>query len=220
MYSAVIVAAGIATRMEGADDKVLLELAGKPVISHAVERFREDSHCAEIILVANRDNKERLQGMFKDSVVVLGGSARQESVFNGVEAAASDYVFIHDGARPYFTHRLLNDLYRAVLKHQAATPGVSVNDTLRYAEKGFIADTVSRKSLFHIQTPQAFYRPLLLRTMDRAKEDDRIFTCEAGLLKHYGIDTAIVDGVRENIKLTRREDMFLLELILDAENRS
>lgn len=213
MYTAIVVAGGAGNRTGFPHNKVLHEIHGKPLVAYALETFKADADCDEIILVAHRDELDTMASVFAELVddVVPGGLTRQDSVMSGLERARSEMVLIHDGARPFVPP--LAPLKKAALEEGAATFAMPVVETIKRIDGDTVIDDVDRRDLVLIQTPQAFSRSLLVDAY--AHVADRVYTCEAGLVTsvlHHPVK--VVQGDRRNVKLTTPEDVALLERIL------
>ncbi len=213
MYTAIVVAGGVGNRAGFPHNKVLHEIHGKPLVAYALEAFNADSDCAEVVLVAHRDDLGVMALRFSDLVddVVPGGVTRQDSVMSGLERARSDMVIVHDGARPFVP--VLEPLKQAALTHGAATFAIPVNETVKRVVEDVVIDDVDRTNLMLVQTPQAFMRTLLVEAYERVA--DRVFTCEAGLVTsvlHHPVK--VVLGDRRNVKLTTPDDVVLLACVL------
>ncbi len=219
MYSAVVLAAGDGRRIGLSENKVFKHIAGMSVLNHALSRFEADAACAEIILVGRRRDFSRLRHEYTADQIVAGGRTRQGSVTRALESVNQQYVFVHDGARPFFTEETLERLQEAMENHLAATPAIPSTDTLRYVENGQLEEDVVRNSLMRLQTPQAFEVETLRRAHALAEERGIEASCDAGLVREVLQEVvAVVEGDRFNEKLTRPEDVPLLEMILDDED--
>ncbi|MFH5881385.1 2-C-methyl-D-erythritol 4-phosphate cytidylyltransferase [Liberiplasma polymorphum] len=214
MYSAIIVAAGKGERTGLTTNKVLACINGKPIIRYAVEQFKQDPDCRQIIVVYRKEDKEdlikHLNGLVDN--FILGGTVRQESVYNGLLAAHEAYVMIHDGARPYLTKTMLFNLKKAMKKYDAATLALPVVDTIKKTHLNVIVNSVERDNLVAIQTPQAFKKDLII---DAYKKSTKTYTCDASLIQDVlNVSVYTVTGDRKNIKFTTSDDLELLEMIL------
>src|SRR5256712_848555 len=167
---AIIVAAGSGTRMAGAD-KLFTEVAGQPLLAHAIAPFQECASIERIVLVMaplnlkrGRDLVERY-GFTKATALVKGGERRQDSVRLGLEALGGcDYVAVHDGARPLVTPELIARGLEAARETGAAAPALPIADTVKEAgPNGIVLRTLDRSRLWAVQTPQVFRYELLLR---------------------------------------------------------
>lgn len=199
-HVAIILAGGSGKRMQTATKKQYLELAGKPLIAHAIETM-EKSFMDEIILVAapgetSYCEKEIVHkhGFSKVVKIVEGGTERYDSVLNGLKAVKSNeklqdnekardnktapacetYVYIHDGARPFVDLSLLERLRDSVVKTKACIAGVPVKDTIKKTdENGMVADTPDRKMLWSVQTPQCFEYSIIMEAFHKMYAADK-----------------------------------------------
>mgnify|MGYP002863600554 CR=1 FL=1 len=177
--AAVIVAAGFGTRMEGTD-KIMTELAGKPVVVHTISAFESARFIDEIVVVARRSQVQTIKLLVakyqfqKVKTVVPGGASRVESVWNGLQAVSRkmEYVAVQDGARPMVTAQLINKTVLRARRVQAAAPGVPVKDTIKQVDdQGMVVATPPRDALRAVQTPQVFQKDLLRAAWKRARKD-------------------------------------------------
>jgi len=222
MYDAVIVAGGKSVRAGLDYNKVLYEIKGQMIIDYAVHLFLEDERCTKIIIVAAEEDYALLEAHFKASkfVVVLGGNNRQESVYNGLKKVQSDYVLIHDGARAFLTLKMIDDVLNALRYFKSVSCGIEVVDTLKRVEEGLSVEDVNRDSLYHIQTPQGFLSDTIKTAHQQLRQPPHTLTCDASIVENtLKIPTKIVHGDRRNIKFTTKQDAYLLELILDDQDR-
>jgi len=212
--SGIILAAGRGERFGG--PKVLAELGGVPVLLHSVRAFLSSQVVQELIVVAQPTMEPQVVALLEaldfPVRVVPGGKRRRDSALAGVEEAKSEYVLIHDAARPLVPPELIRRVLRAAEEHGAAVPVIPVVDTLRYVENGFLSGkSVSRTGLFAMQTPQAFRRDLLLSALREADEE---LPDDAEALLRRGIPVAAVPGDPKNLKITYPEDLLLLARLL------
>ncbi len=213
----VVVAAGKGTRFAG--DKIFYEVFGRPLIFYTLANLFRAHRFRKKILVLNESGIERaekeLVPNFPDLEIVKGGAERTHSVLNGVKRAESDYVLIHDGARPFVPQKVVKNVIRALVGWPAVTPAEPVRDTLKNFEGDFVFKSVPRSELKSIQTPQGFERELILETLEIAAEEGVVYTDETTLVEELkGIKTKFVAGSPLNFKVTFREDMELVERIL------
>jgi 2-C-methyl-D-erythritol 4-phosphate cytidylyltransferase len=151
-----------------------------------------------------------------DVRVVLGGDERQRSVRNGLEVVDTPKVVVHDAARPFATPALVRDVVGALRGAHGAAPAVPVADTLKEVRDGRVIRTVERSSLWAVQTPQAFQTDALKTVHDKARVDGFVATDDAQLIERYGGVMRIVEGARDNIKLTYAEDWRVAEAMVAA----
>ena len=214
---AIIVAAGGSSRMGGVD-KLLVPLAGRPVIAHAVSAFATHARIDSVVVVASEANVETVRaiaGDFEAVIIVPGGRRRRDSVWRGLEALpGSEVVVVHDGARPLVTAELIDAAIDGALEAGAALCAVPVSDTVKRADAmRLVLGTVTRDGLWLAQTPQAF-RAEVLRRAHAASDIDA--TDDAALVELLGEPVRLVLGSRENVKLTMPEDFALVEALLAA----
>ena len=162
--TAIVLAGGSGKRMNSNVKKQFLQIHEKPLLYYALKAF-EDSFIDSVILVTSEDDKEYCQKeivekyhFHKVKKIVSGGKERYHSVANGVMAAEEcDYLFIHDGARPFVTQDMLTRLFEEVKKSNACVAGMPVKDTIKIANAdGYIESTPKRDLVWMIQTPQVF----------------------------------------------------------------
>lgn len=228
--AAIVLAAGRGSRMKSKIQKQYLLLKEKPVLYYSLKAF-EESFIDEIILVTGEEEiaycrKEIVEkyAFTKVSHIVAGGKERYHSVFCGLQALTDcDYVFIHDGARPFVTEQILERAYEAVQKEHACVVGMPVKDTIKLAdENGFAKETPRRDLLWMIQTPQVFsytlvksaYASFLEREQELLAQGIKM-TDDAMVVETF-TDTGIrlVEGSYENIKITTPEDLRIAEALL------
>lgn len=216
--SAIIAAAGSSSRM--GRDKMLISLLGKSVIAHTVSVFKETGFFDEIIIVSSEQNipvfydEMEKTGLLESVSIIGGGSTRGESSLCGINAAKSEYVMIHDGARPLVTKEIIENTLAACIKSGCAAAGVKPKDTIKtVTSKGAIESTVPRETAVLIQTPQAFLRESIKAAYEKFGLNE---TDDCALMEKMGASIEIVEGSYENIKLTTREDVLTAQSILKS----
>ncbi|RLQ91786.1 2-C-methyl-D-erythritol 4-phosphate cytidylyltransferase [Falsibacillus albus] len=220
-YEVVIPAAGQGKRMGAGHNKLLIKLRGRPIISHTLKVFLEDSSCSKIILAINPVEREIFSDLIKDLdpnkpiSLVHGGEERQHSVFNALKSAdEGGIVLVHDGARPFIRQSVIQQLVQTADSSGAAIAAVPVKDTIKKVENSKVAETIERSSLWSVQTPQAFRISLLLHAHAVAERDCFLGTDDASLIERLGKEVRVVQGHYDNIKLTTPEDLYFAEAIL------
>jgi len=219
--AAIIVAAGSGTRF-GSPDKVLLRLAGRPMIAYALDAAERSASITAIVVVAGAHTMPAIAALIgeghwrKVRRIVLGGERRQDSVEAGLAALDPeiDIVAVHDAARPLVSPHLFDTCIVAARAHGAAIAALPLTDTLKRVHDRLITATIPRDETWAAQTPQAARRDLLVRAYAAAHRDGLAVTDEAGLLEAVGIAVAVVEGPSTNIKITRPEDLPLAEALL------
>ncbi len=214
--TAIILAAGKGSRMKSDTEKQFMKLGDFPVIYYSLKTFN-DSAVDEIILVTGSNSvdyckKEIVEhyGFDKVSQVVTGGKERYNSVYNGLLACTNtDYVIIHDGARPFVTDDMINRSIEELYKYKACTVGMPVKDTIKIVNEDFIGiETPARKTLWQIQTPQSFDYELLLGCYKKMMKEIPDVTDDTMVVERYGnCHVKVIEGAYFNIKITTPEDL-------------
>ena len=221
---AVIVAAGSSRRM-GGENKLLLPLAGTPVLAHTLCAFEKCAAIRDIVLVCREQDilpyTELAQncGVSKLRTVTRGGDSRTASVLAGITAAPEDtgLVAVHDGARPLVSEAVITEAVYAAAEYGAAAPVVPVKDSIKRIQDGSIAADVPRDTLAAVQTPQVFDRALLTRALETAARENRSFTDDCAAVEAMGQAVRATHGSYENIKITTPEDILVAEAFLHKE---
>ncbi len=215
---AVIVAGGSGKRMNAGIPKQYLELAGKPVLMHTLERFKAFDNAIEIITVLP-ENQLRFWGELQKKysfdvphTLVKGGKARFFSVRNGLKFVDSPgLVAIHDGVRPFVSVDTIKRCFETAEKLGNAIPVISPSDTLRMIS-GEENEPINRLQVKQVQTPQVFNTDLIKNAY--LQEYMPEFTDDATVLENTGVKINLVDGNRENIKITNPEDLVISTALL------
>lgn len=217
---AVIVAAGSASRMKGID-KAIVPLKGEPVILRTVRNFQNCDAVSEIVIVTREDLILPIQslcgGLSKVRAVVAGGSSRQESVWQGLNALSDKVKLaaVHDGARPFADWQLIDRVIRAANTYGAAAPAIPVKDTIKVVQGRIVQHTPDRSTLFAVQTPQVFDLDLLRGALTKAKQEGADLTDDCSAVERMGMSVKIVEGDERNIKVTTPMDLKIAELLLE-----
>ena len=228
-YAAVVLSAGVGSRMKSDIPKQYMDLAGKPVIYYSLKAF-EEAGFSSIILVCGKDDVEYCQkniveahGLTKVTAIVPGGKERYHSVYEGLKAAkGADYVFIHDGARPMLTQEIIDRLKEAVEKEDAAVAGMPVKDTIKIVDDdAYVNDTPERQYVWQVQTPQCFAFPIIYEAYSSIiKDEEEGWTIpkitDDAMVLEYATDHEVkmVEADYRNIKITTPEDIAIAELFL------
>jgi 2-C-methyl-D-erythritol 4-phosphate cytidylyltransferase len=219
--SAIVVAAGKGTRMNAGISKQFLPLRDKPILVYTLQCFEHATNVDEVILVCgNEDNtmcREVIHAysLSKVKQIVIGGEERQDSVFRGLQAALGEWVLIHDGVRPLLSSVLIDQLIVEVQKKEAVVLAVPVKDTIKLVDdKGVVLSTPPRKSLWAIQTPQAFRLSALKKAYEYAYQRHFRGTDDASFMEYMGTPVHVIYGDYENIKITTPDDLSIAEALL------
>lgn len=214
----VIVAGGSGKRMGADVPKQFLELAGRPVLMHTIERFRAFSDKIEIITVLPENQLRHwieLQCQYAFNIphtLVKGGIHRFNSVRNGLKFVnVPSLVAIHDGVRPFVSIETIKRCFDEAEKSGNAIPAVTPVDSLRVIA-GEGTEPLNRMNIRLIQTPQVFNSELLKKAYSQQYSAD--FTDDATVVEKMGVRINIVEGNRENIKITNPEDLLISKALL------
>ena len=214
--SAVIVAAGRSERFGGRDNKQLAEVGGHPVLLRAIMAFEQAETVDEIIVVTSEElitvlsEYIREYGFEKVTQLVRGGDTRQQSVARGLEccAAHTAFVAVHDGARPFVSPDLIDEVNRAAYVYGNAIPGVAPVDTVKLLNtERSVERTLDRRSLVCVQTPQTFAAAQYRAALRAAQLKGRDYTDDSQLLEAAGVPVHVIEGQPDNIKITTRQDL-------------
>lgn len=221
---AILVAGGQGLRMGGDVPKQFLPLGGRPVLMHTIDRFREvfpDMHIIVVLPQGQHDywhdlcRRHHLEGGF---LTAPGGDTRFHSVLNGLNAIPADVseglVGVHDGVRPFVSRDTLRRCYEEAARSGTAVPVTPVVETLRYVSPDGESMTVPRSDYRLVQTPQVFSLALLRQAYRQPYAPQ--FTDDASVVEALGERITLVEGNRENIKLTTPADLLLAKGIMEA----
>lgn len=223
--TAIVLAAGQGKRMHTKIQKQFLEIKGYPVLYYSLRCFQDSPLIEDIILVTGEESvlycqKEIVDkyGFTKVTKVIPGGKERYDSVYQGLLACEnSDYVLIHDGARPFITEEILERGLTGAEETGACAVGMPSKDTVKIVdESGYIAETPDRNKVWMIQTPQIFQYALIrsahesIRTREMSNVTDDAMVVE----QETGIKVRLAEGSYQNIKITTPEDLGVAELFL------
>lgn len=230
MNTAVIFAGGTGTRMRTTGrPKQFLELHNKPIIIHTIECFENHPQIDSIVVVCIESwiNYLKAQidrfGIKKVVQIVPGGATSQESTRNGLYAAAAlqdpkdTIVLIHDGVRPLINDQLISDNIRTVReKGNAITTVPAIETIITVDEHSQVESVIDRSKCCMARAPQSFWLNEIIAMHEQALRDDYQVIDSASLMIHYGKSLNIVEGPRENIKITTPADFYVFRAIMDA----
>jgi len=222
---AVIPAAGSGSRMGAGLPKQYLELNGRTLLQHTLQRVLSYTRVKGLVLVVAANDRrwvDIVARLADDRLeTVTGGTERFQSVLNGLRALRSraqsdDWVMVHDAARPCVRHSDLDRLFMAIEGEPAGgLLGMRVRDTMkRSADDQHVTATVDREGLWHALTPQVFRYRLLLDALEQTARDTVLVTDEAAAMERCGYHPLMVEGRGDNLKVTRPEDLALASFYL------
>ncbi len=213
---AVVVAAGRSTRF-GEGDKLLADLNGRPLIAWSLAALRAATSIRRVAIVGREDLLDALEAIGRETLgealaaVVAGGARRRDSVEAGLRAVASEYVAIHDGARPLVTPALIDACVTEAAKADGAILVGPVTDTIKEVEGATIVGSPDRGRLRAAQTPQVVRREAWLAAAALSDGDE---TDDAALLARAGLNVHTVEGDPANLKVTHPSDLTLARALL------
>jgi len=215
---ALIVAGGSGSRMNNSVPKQFMELNGRPILMHTFDVFLNYDPQIEFVLVIPQNQivlwemlceKHRFQLNYK---IAFGGETRFQSVKNGLDLIDDDgIVFIHDGVRPLVSAQTLRNCFKMAAEKGNALPVIQVSESVRMVD-GMKNIAVDRSKYFLVQTPQTFQTQVIKKAYQLATSN--VFTDDATVLESTGETINMVEGNRENIKITFPEDLIFAEILL------
>ncbi len=224
-FHAIILAAGAGKRMGIKEKKQFLMVKDKAIFIHSLLAFARTRDIKHIVCVYNEEDYQRYKilidresGLVDRVKLVPGGEERSHSVMQGLEhlkeiSQSDDYVLIHDGARPLVTQKDITSLIETLKEPECkgATLGYKISDTIKEVdEQGFIKKNVPRKKLWGIMTPQGFHLDTIYQAHKNNKNEK--VTDDTELLISKNENVKIVESSKQNLKLTTKEDLALIEL--------
>lgn len=223
--AAIVLAGGRGKRMQSDTPKQYLEIQGRPVLYYSLKAF-QDSPVDTIVLVCAKGEasycKEQIvdrYGFHKVKYIAEGGAERYHSVFNGLQwVKDSDYVLIHDGARPFVTEKIIRDNISVAIEKKACVTGVPSKDTVKLSDDcGKVASTPPRKNVWLIQTPQSFATPLIYNAYEQIMTKTDITVTDDAMVVETALGAPVyfVMGDYRNIKITTPEDLQVAQVFVE-----
>ena len=236
MNYAIILAGGKGSRMKSDIPKQFLKLNDIPMICYSIETFEANDNIDRIVVVTSADyigymeKIIRSQGYKKIIAVVEGGRERYDSVYSGLNCIREkvneaqqgrqkdkNYVFIHDGARPFVTEAMLERGVFGVQETGACAIGMPSKDTIKISDKeGFVQSTPDRSRVWSVQTPQIFAYSLIRSAHESLRRKDMTGVTDDAMVveQESGVGIRLVEGSYQNIKITTPEDLDIAETFL------
>ncbi len=199
--------------------KQFLQLGKSTVLGETVGLFKNIREVKKIIVVYPSDMSEeevKRKGMIENVTLIKGGIQREDSVRNGLGEVNSEYVLIHDAARPACGVNLIKRVIEATLKYDAAVPGVNPSSTVKYSD-GEKLRTLDRSRVYLVQTPQGFRASKIKEAYNAVTGR---FTDSSSVAESSGFDVKIIQGEKDNIKITTPEDYCYLKMKLGIRNET
>lgn len=223
----IVPAAGSGVRLGKSTPKPYLQIEGKTILEHTLYCFQEVEGLSEVVvstsgqyIEATKNILDNLFPFIKKSVV-LGGKERQHSIMNALNSISDevDLVAIHDAVRPFVDEDLIGLCIEKAELSGAAIIAVRVKDTIKVSDEDqYVSETPDRKRLWQAQTPQVFKLDILKKAYDNARQSNYLGTDDASLIEYLGEKVALVEGRRENFKITYPLDFKLAEWLIGQQN--
>lgn len=218
----VLAAGGSGSRMNTAENKIFLQAGGKSILLRSLLLF--DGLIDNMVIVCRPSDKMQIctiassAGVSYSLCTVFGGDTRQHSVLNGLlslRAEPDDIVMIHDAARCLTPRSVIQDVIDSCIRFNSGVAAVSAVNTMKYADHDhMVLCTADRTDLYEVQTPQGFRFDALLSAYHLAEKKGFSATDDASVMEHAGLPVRLVQGSRFNIKATQKEDLTLMNAIL------
>ena len=213
----IIPASGSGTRFGGNIPKQFLKIEGKEILAHAISAFNQIRSIDEIIIATKQEYFEKIKliirknNFFKISRIVEGGKMRQDSVYRALmnlDCSENDFILVHDAVRPFISRDKILELIKEVKKHNCVILGLPVCETLKKIDKkNYVKESIDRKNIWSIQTPQAFRYDILKKSFEKAYKDNFNGTDESSLAEYSGYKVKVIEGEKTNIKITLKADL-------------
>lgn len=215
---AIIFAGGVGMRMGHPTlPKQLMEVAGKPILIHTLERFQEHKRIDSVYLVVGETQLITVSGLVEEYKlskvvrIVAGGDSAHSSIYNGLKAAVADgivgdaVVLIHDGVRPIVSEALITTNIKSVLEFGSGITSVPAYETVGISRDGSTIESVPERSeMYALQAPQSFRLERIYGVNERAEAEGKIgsFVDQAHMMDHYNEKVHLIEGIRGNVKIT------------------
>lgn len=222
---AIIAAAGNGKRLYSYNSKMLVPILGKPLLSYTLDKFEEAKKIDDIILVIRSQDRKKIEreiikknNYSKIKTIIMGGTTRQESVFNGLMAIKENdgIVCIHDGARPLLKKWMIDETIKMIDIFDGIILAIPAVETIKKVILSEMAvdRTVDRDKFWIVQTPQTFRLGHIKEFYQRAMKENIQVTDDSAILEYYGGKVGILRGSEENIKVTTKVDLLLAEALI------
>ena len=224
--AAIILAGGLGQRFGAGGGKQMVDIAGRPMLSWSIAAFDAVPDVGLIVVVCPKDRMDEYRTKAIDPYAFVtpielapAGDSRQESAFRGLEATPREFEFvaIHDGARPLIAPGLIEhtiNTLKGTIDADGAIVATPAVDTLKVVENGVIVGTPDRRAFWNAQTPQVFRSSVYRRAQASALSEGFLGTDDASLIERLGGKVLVVEGKRDNIKLTVPEDYTVLSAVV------
>lgn len=215
----IIAAAGSGSRMKSNKKKQFIEIEGKPILIHTLEKFEAAKSVSAVFISTGKDDVDQCRsivkkyGLTKIKKIVIGGSERQFSVYNALLEIDKDFdvILVHDAARPFVNPEDIDRVVKCCSTYDGCVLGVKAKDTIKQCGVDeIITSTPNRNCLWYAQTPQGFKRNVIFSAYRQAINENYLATDDAALAEHYGWKIKMLEGSYNNIKITTPDDLNFL----------
>lgn len=223
---AIVPAAGLGKRFDSSVKKTFVTVKGLPLLIYTLKRLNMAKRVTEIIPVLNEKDMEEWIDIIdaakikKIKKIVPGGKERQDSIYNALRILTGEaLVLIHDGVRPVFPVQLVDSLVKGIKGFDGIVPGLPVRETIKtVSPDGIVLSTENRDKLWTVQTPQVFPLKVIKKAYESAYAEGYYATDDAALVERMGGRVSIIKGSPFNIKVTTREDLAIVESLLNKKD--
>ncbi|MCE5305380.1 MAG: 2-C-methyl-D-erythritol 4-phosphate cytidylyltransferase [Chloroherpetonaceae bacterium] len=227
--SVIIPAGGKGERFGSEIPKQFVDLKGKPVIVHTLEKFSDIEDVTSIVIAVHSEwftyTKELVKTYKLDKVkdIVVGGKERQDSIYNALRSSAikdAELILIHDAVRPFVSQQAIKKIINAAEDYGAVILGTTPKDPVKEVDHaGEVVRTLQRGKLSIAQTPQAFWTDIIINSFEKAREVNYVGADSSQLVEFAGYKVSVIEGEDTNIKLITPLDFKIAELILNEKTQ-
>ncbi len=227
---AIITAAGSGQRMNSSTKKQFIEIEGKPILLHTLDKFIKAQCFDSIIITCPVSEVVFLEDLLFSKFnydrnqisIIPGGKRRQDSVYNALKIIdeTTEIVAIHDSVRPFVKISEIVESVEMAKKFGAVTLAHPVKNTIKQVEDNQVIKTLDRKNLWEIYTPQTFRFSLIKKAHEFARSQNLTVRDDAELVEIFGKDVYVLEGSSENIKVTNQFDLEIAKMVLKNRNRT
>ena len=224
----VLAAGGAGSRMGAGQNKIFLEAGGKSILLRSMQLF--EGIIDRMVIVCRPEDEQQIRRIVSMSGVsyqvslARGGESRQHSVLNGLKSLGADpddIVLVHDAARCLTPVNVILDILESCRSKDSGVAAVPAVNTMKYADSDmYVLHTADRSDLYEIQTPQGFRFAQLYDSYIKAEKDGFVATDDASVAEHAGVRVLLVRGSKKNIKVTEKEDLVMINALLQQDTPS
>lgn len=219
MFDCILLMAGSGKRANLGYNKIKYEINNKAIFEYSLELFLGLDEVSKVVMVVSNDEfDDFIKYQSEKVLVVKGGKERQDSVKEGLKKCSEEIVLVHDAARPNITKEEVLEVYKAALECNASVLAVPCVNAIKEVNEGFVTKSLERSAVWCMQTPQGANRKMLVDALERI--DYLIYDDIQALEIVYGIKAKIVSGRQENIKVTNKIDLKIMEMLLGDKDET